>query len=125
MAGPRDPVDEVRRRIEERVRLHETLGNFHRFIILALIALRKKASWNEIKWGVEQLCGSINPNTLAFHLDKLLGRGFVKKEGDYYLIVEDKLPKEVGEILQSLGDALRKVGEGISKNVERIKSSRG
>ena len=97
--------------VKEKVRLHETLGNFHRFIILALIALRKKASWNEIKQGIRQLCGSINPNTLAFHLNKLIDCGFVKRDSaGNYSVVEDKLPSEVKEILPLLKEALEKGG---------------
>ena len=59
----------------------EILANPMRVAILKLL-LEDDASWNELKMKLEKTgFGKVNPNTLAFHLTRLIEHGFVEKKG--------------------------------------------
>jgi len=68
------------REAEEIARGHEneTLRDPVRVLILAiLMALGGEASWSDIKRSLRTIYGSINPNTMAFHLRWLRDRGML------------------------------------------------
>lgn len=56
-------------------------GNQLRSFIVGFLTAKKEATWTEIKTAVERWTGSINPNTLSFHLGELAEAGFITKIG--------------------------------------------
>ena len=99
---------------EEVARRAAVIASPVRVLILALIALRGEARWHEIKEAMERLMGPINPNTLVFHINRLVEAGYVERVGSQrsprYLV--RYLPSEVRGLLEDLGRALKEVGEG-------------
>ena len=84
----------------------ELFANPLRTFIATFIAVKEEVTWSELKAAIEKWAGTVNPNTLSFHLGKLIDAGFITKidiRGQpRYRIVDDKLP----EIKKLLGDAL-------------------
>jgi len=58
-----------------------------RLRILRLLA-ESDASWSELDRELEKIWGRLNPNTLNFHLTKLVNGGFVEKRGERFALTE-------------------------------------
>jgi DNA-binding HxlR family transcriptional regulator len=67
--------------LQERVEACEVFSNVQRSIMVLIIAIYGEISWTDLKLKVEQVSGSINPNTLSFHLKKLVESGIIRKGG--------------------------------------------
>jgi len=67
--------------IEEIARRNKALSNPFRVLVLAVIKSKGTASWYELKEIMEKFVGQVNPNTLAFHLNKLVEVGLVVRAG--------------------------------------------
>ncbi len=94
-------VEEVKKIAEK----HETLANPIRVQILSIIAALEEASWSEIKAILQNIYGEINPNTLAFHLKKLIDHGLILKSGSpefpsYIANIPENLREELKEIIK-------------------------
>ncbi len=85
---------------------YDVLGNRLRILILVVLLARGRKSWNELKKEIEDLIGSpINPNTLSFHLKKLIQSELVTRIGSIenleYEIApgkESEIPEEIREV---------------------------
>ena len=99
------------KRVDKVVTESITLANQLRVLILAIIALRREVYWYEVKEALERLVGPVNPNTLAFHINKLIEVGYVKRARPQRSprYVAEKIPDKVQELLDDLKEAL---GEG-------------
>jgi len=85
----------------------EVLANPMRVAILKFL-LEDDAGWNDLKRKLEKAgFGRVNPNTLAFHLTRLIEHGFVEKRGSpespiYSLRIEknklERLLREAKEV---------------------------
>ena len=85
-----------------------------RSFIATFIDVRGEVAWSELKTTLEKYVGSINPNTLSFHIGVLLEAGFIDKlniKGQpRYRIMENKS----SEIERLVGiDLVRKMKEEI------------
>ncbi len=61
------------------------LGNPIRLKILLYLNSKGQASWSEIEKILEKEVGRQNPNTINFHLNRLLNDGIIKREeGNHY-----------------------------------------
>lgn len=63
----------------EWAKKNEVVSNPFRALLLAVIVSRGKASWNEVKEVLEKVWGEFNPNTLVFHLNRLVDAGLVER----------------------------------------------
>ena len=61
---------------------NEVLANPLRVVILGIINSRNVISWTDLKTDLEKILGPINPNTLAFHLKKLIAKGYIVRMGN-------------------------------------------
>jgi DNA-binding HxlR family transcriptional regulator len=85
---------------------YDVLGNRLRILILVVLLARGRRSWSELKKEIEDLIGSpMNPNTLSFHLKKLIQSELVTKIGSIenleYEIApgkESEIPEEIREV---------------------------
>jgi len=85
---------------------YEVLSSPFRLIILSLLADRE-ASWSELNNKIEEKFGRINPNTLNFHLNKLIKNKIVEKKGDTYSLSEEAKNNEI----------IKKALEEVRKNI--------
>lgn len=92
--------------IKQSSKKNELFANPLRNFIAAFIAVKEEVTWSELKGAIEKWAGSVNPNTLSFHLGALIDAGFITKidiRGQpRYRIVPDRVPeikKFVGENL--------------------------
>jgi DNA-binding PadR family transcriptional regulator len=90
--------------LQESVEACEVFSNLQRSIIVLIIAVYEEISWTELKIKVEEVSGSINPNTLSFHLKKLVESGIIRKGGTstqpFYEITskgEYEIEKKIGK----------------------------
>ena len=94
----------------------EIFSNPLRSLIASFLIVKKEVSWSELKRDLEEIMGNINPNTLSFHIGKLIDAGFLDKAGTKeqprYKIFEEKIP----EIEVTIGkNLIEKIGEEFSK----------
>ena len=98
--------------VAERSKHCEVFGNPLRTFIALFVVAKGEASWSELKSVLEKRSGSINPNTLSFHIGKLIETGFLKKIGSEsqpkYRIIEDRMP----DIEEMVGKDSHKENEG-------------
>jgi len=71
------------------------LGHPIRLLIVSLIANSGGASWSGISKELEGVMGRLNPNTINFHLSKLVAGGIVEKRGGRFLIADGMKENEV------------------------------
>jgi hypothetical protein len=98
--------------VVERSKNCEVFGNPLRAFIALLVVAKEEATWSELKSALEKRSGSINPNTLSFHIGKLIETDFLKKVNSQsqpkYRINEDRLP----DIEKMIGkDLIKKMKE--------------
>jgi len=60
---------------------YEILANPFRVILLYAASALVEAKWSDIKALLEKILGSVNPNTLSFHLKKLIDAGWIIRTG--------------------------------------------
>ncbi len=80
------------------------LSNIYRTLIIMYLMDKGKSTWSEIKQFIESNSGSINPNTLHFHLKALIDSKFIKMqqlgiEKNVYAL--DNLPQSISDIIRS------------------------
>lgn len=87
---------------------HEPLSHRLRILILAATAALGEASWTDLKALLEALLGPVNPNTLAFHIRKLVDAGLLQRAGSPESPVY-KLAREPGEEIAELAEEIKKL----------------
>jgi len=92
-------------------RENEAISNPFRALVLAIVVSGKSTTWSDIKNMLEKLWGEFNPNTLAFHLNRLIEAGFVEKvvvgDRQVYKPTQNGIKRtraEAGELLAELGE---------------------
>lgn len=100
-------VNEANRITEE----YSTLSNVYRTMILAYLIARNQGSWSEIKKFLESNLGSVNPNTLHFHLKALIQRKFVVAVGS-----EEKPSYQIGELPKEIRQHVGRVANLIGSD---------
>jgi len=103
----------VEDQIFERSKKCEVFSNSLRSYIALLIAAKEEVSWSELKSALEEKVGGVNPNTLSFHIGKLMEADFLKKlniQGQpRYRITE----YGASEVKMMIGeDLIKKIKEG-------------
>jgi len=99
----------------ERSKRCEVFASPLRSLIALLVLIKREVVWSELKGSLKKLIGyDINPNTLSFHIGKLIDAGFLDKvdvEGQpLYRIAEDR----ASEVERMVGkDLIDKTKEAI------------
>ena len=78
------------------------LSNDYRIAILIYLIQKKEATWSEIKQFLENMYGSINPNTLHFHLKALITSDMIRRSGS-----EEKSIYFLGNISDDILEAIK------------------
>jgi len=98
----------------ERSQKCELFSNPLRTFIALFIVAKEETTWSELKSFLEKSGGSVNPNTLSFHIGRLMETGFINKvkgEGQpRYRVNEDRL-SEIEKIIGK--DLIEKMREGL------------
>lgn len=71
----------IQEAINEHSRKCEVLASPIRNFIAVLAAAKGEITWSSLKSSLEKIHGSINPNTLSFHIGRLIEAGFLLKAG--------------------------------------------
>jgi len=104
-------VHEIRELASLTAERYEPLANPLRIIILYIISALGEARWSDVKLLLENILGRVNPNTLSFHLKKLIEAGLIVKTGapedPRYMAEMDKLPSFIKSDLE---EGTKKVG---------------
>ena len=102
--------------LHKRTGACELFGNPIRSLIALILHSIGEASWADIKSRVELLTGPMNPNTLSFHLGRLMKSGLIRKIGT------EKQPRYIStkendkEVELKLGsDLVKMIEERINK----------
>ncbi|TSA57897.1 hypothetical protein D4R42_00710 [bacterium] len=79
-------IEEVRLIIKEQVdkisKKCEIFSNPLRILIISTVLAEGETNWSNLKGNLEKMTGSnINPNTLSFHLNKLVEATYLQKAG--------------------------------------------
>jgi hypothetical protein len=104
---------EITKRIDRMSRECEVFSSPIRALITALILAKKELTWTQIKETVEQITGStMNPNTLGFHIGKLIEMEYIEKVGTkeqpIYRIIKANVPKAISDIDPFIVDILQR-----------------
>ncbi len=95
-------IDTLVREIAKR---HEALSNPIRIHILSIVIALGEASWSEIRSRLESIYGKINPNTLAFHIKRLMDQGLILRSGlpespTYMANTPKEIERELEEVIR-------------------------
>lgn len=76
---------------------YSVLSNPNRILILAFLIDKKVGSWSDIKEVLESYSGTVNPNTMQFHLGVLRGAKMIKRLGNKENIIYtlDDIPDDI------------------------------
>ena len=95
----------------ERSKRCEVFSNSLRSFVAVLIVAKGEVAWSELRGTLKKFIGDINPNTLSFHIGKLMDAGFLEKidiEGQpRYRITEDKASEIEGMIGKDLVEKVK------------------
>lgn len=90
---------------------HEPYSNPLRVLILGIIEVEGKASWTKIVNDLDSLTGKkSNPNSISFHLARLVDAKSVEKKEQYYTasVRPEQIGGEFVEFVQQLTKAMKK-----------------
>jgi DNA-binding transcriptional ArsR family regulator len=78
--------DEIRETIKKQVesisKKYEIFSNPIRILIISVVLAEGETNWSRLKENIEKIIGSsLNPNTLGFHVGKLVEASFIEKTG--------------------------------------------
>ncbi|MCD6511618.1 MAG: helix-turn-helix transcriptional regulator [Thaumarchaeota archaeon] len=82
------------------------LGHPIRLKIVSILMDHEGASWTDIVKELEKIAGRLNPNTVNFHLSKLIEGGIVEKKGDDQYFIAKSVKDNV--VLKSMLTELRR-----------------
>ncbi len=105
----------VMEEIGEIAKKHEALANSIRVEILSIVIAFREISWSKIKAILESRYGKINPNTLAFHIKKLIDCGLIRKGGtmESPIYTVANVPEELKNELKEVVEFYKQFKEGI------------
>lgn len=89
--------------LEKAAKFFEALGHPIRLAIIKCVLESREASWSDIVKHLELLFGRMNPNTVNFHLTKLVLDGVLEKRGNKYVIAEKVARRILAVIVEELG----------------------
>lgn len=89
---------------------YSALSNPYRILVLTFLIERKRARWSDIKQVLENYSGTVNPNTLHFHLKVLRGAKMIKRFGTN------------DNIIYTLGDIPEDILITINKEITQLKA---
>jgi DNA-binding transcriptional ArsR family regulator len=113
-------TEDVQKRIMEMIdnvsKRYEMFSNPLRILILSIILAKEEINWTALKENIEKLTETtINPNTLAFHLGKLVETGYLLKAGTTEQPVYKIDPKQSSSINLYIENSLiEEIKEGVS-----------
>lgn len=100
---PFNSLDKIKKDSEILSTYAEIYSNETRNVILFIIANSEDGvNWKEIEEKYFKIYNvPANPNTIAFHLKRLIDKGIVEKRGDKY-ILKDKKVLEIIKLLEGI-----------------------
>jgi DNA-binding transcriptional ArsR family regulator len=82
--------------VELVAEISNLLGHPIRLIIVDIIEKKEGANWTEILNNLEEIIGKrLNPNTINFHLSKLVEGGIIEKKEGRFFVKENMKNNEI------------------------------
>jgi DNA-binding transcriptional ArsR family regulator len=111
--GVEQDFTEIKQLADKISKKNEAFSNPIRILILAIILANQQASWSQLKEKIEKIVDSgINPNTLTFHLAKLVDLAYLEKAGTIeqpvYKIVDEKVIEILAIINPTIVEEIKK-----------------
>lgn len=85
-----------------------TLSSPYRILIIRYLLQNREATWSEIKQFLEAHFGSLNPNTLHFHLKELIKADLIGRSDR-----DEKSTYVLKSVPQEISDAIKKKIRGV------------
>jgi DNA-binding transcriptional ArsR family regulator len=104
---------EIKQRADRISKKNESFSNPMRVLVVSIVLAKEEISWSQLKEILEKIVEiGVNPNTLSFHITKLVELGYLEKGGTkeqpLYRIVKEK-EKEIAVYIDPLLiEAIRK-----------------
>ncbi|HVX02280.1 MAG TPA: hypothetical protein VHA09_03935 [Nitrososphaera sp.] len=80
---------------------YDVMSNIYRTMITAFLRKKGEANWTDIKQFIEEYLGSVNPNTLHFHLKALIEANMIQRKGS-----EDRMTYSISEIPEYIAESI-------------------
>ena len=91
--------------LSQTAEITNMLGHQVRLKIIQFLYRYKEASWSQLANELEKKFGKMNPNTISFHLTKLMQGGIVeRKSSDLYVITESA---SVDPVVKTIVDQIK------------------
>lgn len=102
----------IKKQVDKISRKCEIFSNPLRVLIVSTVLAVGETNWSQLKENMEKMIGSnINPNTLSFHLGKLIEATYLQKTGTVeqpiYKIDHDHFSEIENSIETSLVDTIK------------------
>lgn len=104
---------EIKQLADKISKKNEAFSNPIRILIVAIILATEEASWSQLKEKIEKIIDiGINPNTLTFHLAKLVGLEYLEKAGTKeqptYKIAKEKVAEIIAVVNPTIVEEIKK-----------------
>jgi len=95
MGGGASSLEELKR----SARLFDLLGHPVRLAIVRYMCRNREAYWSDIVEYLESIFGRMNPNTVNFHITRLVMDGVLEKRDNKYVLVEGAIDPRMFNVL--------------------------
>lgn len=104
---------EIKQLADKISRKNEVFSNPIRILIIAIVLAKEAANWTQLKESIEKIVDiGINPNTLSFHLAKLVELGYLEKSGTreqpVYKVVQPRIPEIIAHVNPVIVEEIKK-----------------
>jgi DNA-binding transcriptional ArsR family regulator len=97
----------IRNSVDQITRKCEIFSSPIRILVISIVLAQEEINWSQLKENLEKIIGgNLNPNTLSFHLNKLIEAGYLQKNGTADQPVYKVDPEHLSEIELNIGAAL-------------------
>ena len=95
-------MEKLLQRMQDISYINFLFSNHVRMAIIKFLYEKREGRWKEIVDYLRGLFGELNPNTINFHLSKLVMENVVIKEGDVYKLSLDFLDNDVVKLILNM-----------------------
>lgn len=104
---------EIKQLAEKASKKNETFSNPLRVLMVSVILVKEETSWSQLKEILEKIIDTgVNPNTLSFHIAKLVQMSYLEKSGTseqpVYRVSEDKISEIVACVAPEIVEEIKK-----------------
>jgi len=104
---------EIKQLAESVSKKNEAFSNPLRVLVVSVILAKKEIGWSQLKETLEKIISiGVNPNTLSFHLAKLVEMKYIEKKGTkeqpIYKVSEAKRGEIIACVASEIAEEIQK-----------------